>query len=431
MMSSSFDCRPGGVALALAVAFATSAGTLLAQEAGTVVAADKRVQGRSYVFADTGETISYALFVPSNYDPSRAWPLMVGLHGAGRPYDWLMGYEGIIDFAQRDGFIMVTPLGYHPLGGFGVPRSERSRANASRQGRPLPANISELSEKDVMSVFQIVRKEFNIDPNRLYLWGHSMGGGGTYHLAARHPDIWAGLAVGAPAPAATIDQLKPFKHIPILVLQGDADKTVPPAGTRGSVSAMNQLGMEHVYLEIKGGDHSFFLSKNRETLSKIFSFFNTVTKSQRPGGGEAPLPAVDITHSDITAFIDKLPKGAISDLPIRVADVGGYKVGTYGVFRPRSAKQDAVLHETKVTEVYYMLEGAGTLVTGGTLIEPRRTPGSTTVRGGRIEGGVSRRVAKGDLIIIPGRVPHWWSSLEGDISYLIIRPDPEGTLTLK
>lgn len=81
-----------------------SAGRLLvAQEPGTVVAADKRVQGRSYVFPDTGETLPYALFVPSTYDASRKWPLIVGLHGAGRPYDWLMGYSGIIDFAERDG----------------------------------------------------------------------------------------------------------------------------------------------------------------------------------------------------------------------------------------------------------------------------------------------------------------------------------------
>jgi predicted peptidase len=48
-----------------------------------VIAADKRLQGRSYVFQDTGETIPYAVFVPSNYDAARKWPLIVGLHGLG------------------------------------------------------------------------------------------------------------------------------------------------------------------------------------------------------------------------------------------------------------------------------------------------------------------------------------------------------------
>ena len=52
-------------------------------------------------------------------------------------------------------------------------------------------------------------------------------------------------------------------------------------------------------------------------------------------------------------------------------------------------------------------------------------------RGEKIEGGVSRRVTVGDVIVIPGRTPHWWSSLEGDIRYMIVRADPVGTMTLK
>jgi mannose-6-phosphate isomerase-like protein (cupin superfamily) len=146
---------------------------------------------------------------------------------------------------------------------------------------------------------------------------------------------------------------------------------------------------------------------------------------------QPPLPAADVTSAEITAFIDKLPKDAISDLPIKVVDVGGYRVGVYGVFRPKAVKQDAVLHEVRTTEVYQMVEGAGTLVTGGSLVDVRRDPKSTTVRGSRIEGGVSRRVVKGDVIIIPGRTPHWWSELESDIKYTIIRSDPENRLPLR
>jgi hypothetical protein len=146
---------------------------------------------------------------------------------------------------------------------------------------------------------------------------------------------------------------------------------------------------------------------------------------------QAPLPATDLTSAEINAFIDKLPKDAISDLPIKVVDVGGYRVGVYGVFRPKSAKQDAVLHEVRTTEVYQMVEGAGTLVTGGTLVDERRDPKSTTVRGSRIEGGVSRRVTKGDVIIIPGRTPHWWSQLETDIKYTITRSDPDNRIPLR
>jgi predicted peptidase len=252
-----------------------------AQEPGSVVAADRRVQGRSYVFAETGATVPYALFVPSTYDSTRSWPLIVGLHGLGRPYDWLMGYHGIIDMAERDGFVMVTPLGYHPRGWYGS-RGDGIPAGAARDGEELPPNLGALSEQDVMNVLGIVRREFNIDADRIYLWGHSMGGAGTYHLASKYPDIWAGLAVAAPAPLSSTDRLEPGRHIPILVLHGDQDRTVPVERSREWVAKMKALGMEHLYVEIRGGDHSLFVSQNPETLSKIFSFFNIVRKSQRP-----------------------------------------------------------------------------------------------------------------------------------------------------
>ena len=161
-------------------------------------------------------------------------------------------------------------------------------------------------------------------------------------------------------------------------------------------------------------------------ITCVIVFGTLAVTAQQP-----PLPATDLTNAEITAFIDKLPKDAISDLPIKVVDVGGYRVGVYGVFRPKSAKQDAVMHEVRTTEVYQMLEGVGTLVTGGRLVDERRDPKSSTVRGSRIEGGVSRRVVKGDVIIIPGRTPHWWSELETDIKYTIIRPDPENRLPLR
>ena len=148
--------------------------------------------------------------------------------------------------------------------------------------------------------------------------------------------------------------------------------------------------------------------------------------------GQTVPPATDITDADIEAFLRRLPRDVVSDKPIRIVDVGGYRVGIYGVFRPKSSRQEAILHETTVTEVYHVLEGAGTLVTGGTLVDPRRdTANTTNVRGSRIDGGVSRRVAKGDVVIIPGRLPHWWSNLEGDLAYLIVRPDPQAKLPLK
>jgi hypothetical protein len=147
---------------------------------------------------------------------------------------------------------------------------------------------------------------------------------------------------------------------------------------------------------------------------------------------QTPSPATDVSAADIQAFLKALPRGAVSDKPIRVVDVGGYRVGVYGVYRPKASVQEAIMHETAVTEVYQMLDGAGTLITGGNLVDTWRDPAvKNSVKGKRIEGGVSRRMVKGDVVIIPGRLPHWWSNLEGDITYLIIRPDPAGKLALK
>ena len=150
-------------------------------------------------------------------------------------------------------------------------------------------------------------------------------------------------------------------------------------------------------------------------------------------GAQAPLPATDVTAAQMDAFLKALPRNEISDLPIRAVDVGGYKVGVFGVFRPKDQPGDAIAHLTRTSEVYYILAGGGTLVTGGTIVNPKPVPANRNAgpRGEKIEGGVTRHVSKGDLIIIPGRTPHWWSSLDGDLNYMIIRPDPDGRMNLK
>lgn len=148
------------------------------------------------------------------------------------------------------------------------------------------------------------------------------------------------------------------------------------------------------------------------------------------------LGATDITAADVQAFIKESPRDRNSDRPIRVVDVGGYRMAVFGVFRPKNATPNSANHQTKAAEVYYMLEGAGELVTGGTQTAPVRSGNSslgnwTDVASTGIDGGVARRVAKGDVVIIPGGVPHSWRSLEGDITYLIIRSDPNNQITLK
>src|SRR5687768_9387871 len=108
-----------------------------------------------------------------------------------------------------------------------------------------------------------------------------------------------------------------------------------------------------------------FIGRCAALIALVFALWAFVPRLQQPAA--TPLPAVDVTAAEITSFINALPRDAISDRPIRAADVGGYGVTVYGVFRPKSLPGDAILHQTRTSEIYYMLKGAGTLVTGGTL----------------------------------------------------------------
>ena len=171
----------------------------------------------------------------------------------------------------------------------------------------------------------------------------------------------------------------------------------------------------------------------RNVILAIFCLvFGSAAIAQTPAPATPPV-ATDVTRADIEVFIDALPRDRVSDRPIRVVDVtGDYQVGVYGVFRPKSVTGNAVMHLVNTTEIYVMREGAGTLVTGGSLVNPTPAPNNRpSVRGSAIEGGVSRRVVPGDVVVIPGHTPHWWSELETDIEYLIVRPDPNNRLPLR
>ena len=167
---------------------------------GFIKSNDPRVQNRTYHFADTNEDLPYCLYVSSKVSKDKKNPLIVSLHGLGIGPGYMCQGKAI-DLAEAGGYIFVAPIGYNVGGWYGSPVM-----NLNGRGKkggpelpPPPANLAELSEKDVFNVLGMMRQEFNVDPNRTYLMGHSMGGGGTWHLGLKYPDIWAGLAPIAPA----------------------------------------------------------------------------------------------------------------------------------------------------------------------------------------------------------------------------------------
>ncbi|MEK6237234.1 MAG: redoxin domain-containing protein, partial [Planctomycetales bacterium] len=218
---------------------------------------------RVYDFKEAGKEMEYALYLPKDHDASKSYPLIVALHGLYSNPRQILGYPGFTKRAEKHGYVLVAPMGYNNRGWYG------SRGKGGGRGSD-PKNLGELSEKDVMNVLKLVREEFKIDEERVYLLGHSMGGGGSLHLAMTYPKLWAAIAPIAPA-ARGISRLERAKHIPAIIVQGDQDRLVPVRGVRQWVEKMKELGMKHQYIEVKGGGHVLVAFQH---FDEIFEFFN-------------------------------------------------------------------------------------------------------------------------------------------------------------
>jgi poly(3-hydroxybutyrate) depolymerase len=223
---------------------------------------------RHYTLESANEIMPYRLYVPTSYTPAKPFPLIVALHGLGGTEDsFFTGYNGVMPtLAEARGYIVAAPLGYRVDGsygwGLGTPPPD-----------PNTRRVQERSEEDVMQVLRRVRAQYNVDPGRIYLMGHSMGAIGTWKIAPKYPDIWAALGAfaGSGAPA-TLDRVR---RIPQFVVHGDDDRTVSVEGSRAMVAKMKELGVEVRYLEIPGGGHSDVVAPN---IPGMFDFFDAHKK---------------------------------------------------------------------------------------------------------------------------------------------------------
>jgi len=282
-----------GLAFALGLSFNLSqAQPATGQPAGRSWSGDPRVQSRSYVFTNTGETLPYAVFVSTKVAKDKPAPLVVALRGfGGNPGSFMWGPA--LTLAEEGGYIMVAPMGYTSGGNFGNPTTgmgafgRRNGATTNAPASSLPGTnqpsrspdggadqTSAYSEQDVMNVLAIVRKEFNLDDHRIYLMGHSQGGAGALHLADKYSSIWAGVAGLSPgAPGYQLDANAKFKDVAILIMAGDKD------GFIGSVhhldERMKSLKLAHEYVELPGLDHGSIVMGG---MTNVFQFFSQHTK---------------------------------------------------------------------------------------------------------------------------------------------------------
>ncbi len=239
----------------------------------------KTVQREYVLEAAHDKRMTYALFVPAGYDAAKPAPLVVLLHGLySNPWQ-VMHYQGIAEEAGKRGYLVAAPYGYNEGGWYGS-RGQGKDFGLGKLQPPAnsPENLGELSEQDVLNVLKIVRKDYSVDPKRIYLMGHSMGGGGTLYLGIKYKDIWAALAPLAPAIYTNPTALEDIRKTPVIVVQGDQDMLVKADNTRRWIAEMAELKMDYQYIEIKGGDHIFSIASNPAMIARVFDFFDAHSK---------------------------------------------------------------------------------------------------------------------------------------------------------
>ncbi len=199
--------------------------------------------------SDVDNTLQpYRIFVPEEYDATKPISLVIALHGMGGDEDSMFDQynQTLKREAARRGFLVACP-----------------------KGRSIASMYRGSAEKDVLDVLADVRRDYKVDATRIYMMGHSMGGFGTWSIAANYPAIFAALGpfAGGGSPAS----MEKIKHIPQFVVHGDNDKTVAVGSSRAMVEAGKKFGVTIEYVEVPGGSHSDVVAPKMGAMLDFFA----------------------------------------------------------------------------------------------------------------------------------------------------------------
>lgn len=195
---------------------------------------------KTFTNADGSES-PYVVFVPHGYDGAKEYPVILFLHGAGETKN---------PKAKKDGKMPVE---------VGIGPAIKAREKAFPFVVVIPRaegfgwGADTANAKRALAMLDATMKEYKTDPKRQYLTGLSMGGYGTWSIAAAHPDRWAAIVPvcggGNPKDADKI------KDVPCWCFHGDEDGPVPVERSREMVAALEKAGGKPRYTEYKWVGH--------------------------------------------------------------------------------------------------------------------------------------------------------------------------------
>lgn len=236
---------------------------------------------RHYWFEEAGEMMAYHVYAPMKWDGKSKLPMVLVLHGNTRDQDYYFDRDDHIlaKLAEQHGYLVVCPMGYRPSAGWGANSLNRPPANsaAAAGGRggfaadPSRLRQGGLSEKDALNVLDLVTKEYPIDSSRIYLFGHSSGGAGTWYMGEKYAEKWTAIAASAAATRPAGFPFDRLKGMPIMICHGDQDDEVPVASSRNMVKAAKENGLDPQYLEMPGATHLTIVAL---VEPKVFDFFD-------------------------------------------------------------------------------------------------------------------------------------------------------------
>ncbi|MXX14142.1 MAG: hypothetical protein F4Z86_11960 [Gemmatimonadetes bacterium] len=217
----------------------------------------------AYQSAVDSQLVPYRIFVPEGYTPDRSWPLIIGLHGAsGSENTWLdRRRRGETEnlckhLSQERGYLFVAPSGRGPFTGY-----------------------RRIGGQDVMDVLDRVLSIYNIDPERVYLTGHSMGGGGTWILGLRHAEKFAAIApIAASGRWVRSRHVKPHADLPVLFSQGAKDMVALAEPARRTAKLLAKYMTNFTYTEYPDDTHNTIWYT---ALPSIFDFFDAHGRKEK------------------------------------------------------------------------------------------------------------------------------------------------------